>query len=60
MADVASPSGAAMFDGGAEHKKEKHHEKHEKPVQIDKAVYEANLAKAQKEHADVQAKFVST
>ncbi len=53
MAEVATPSGAAMFDGGAEHKK------HEKPVQMDKAVYDANLAKATKEHAEVQAKFVS-
>jgi len=53
MADVATPSGAAMFDGGAQDKK-KVVEKPEKP---DEEVYKANLKKAEKEHVDSMAKL---
>lgn len=56
MADVATPSGAAMFDaGGAEKKKPERLEKPEKP---DEEVYKASLKKAEKDHADAMAKFV--
>jgi len=54
MADVATPSGATMFDGGAQDKK-KGTEKPEKP---DEEVYKANLKKAEKEHADSMVKLV--
>jgi hypothetical protein len=55
MADVATPSGAAMFDGGAQEKK-KGIEKPEKP---DEETYKATLKKAEKEHATLMEKFVS-
>jgi hypothetical protein len=49
MADVATPSAAAIFDASAEKKR---------PTKPDQAAYEADLKKAEKEHADAQAKFV--
>ena len=55
MADVATPSGAAMFNGGAQEKK-KVIEKPEKP---DEETYKAALKKAEKEHATSMEKFVS-
>jgi hypothetical protein len=55
MADVATPSGAPMFDGGAQEKK-KGIEKPEKP---DEDTYKAALKKAEKEHAVSMEKFVS-
>jgi len=55
MADVATPSGAAMFDAGNASEK-KPTTKPEKP---DEEAYKANLKKAEKEHADVMAKLVS-
>jgi hypothetical protein len=54
MADVATPSGAAMFDGGAQDKK-KAFEKPEKPNEEE---YKANLKKAEKEHAASMEKLV--
>jgi hypothetical protein len=54
MADVATPSGAAMFDGGAQEKK-KGIEKPEKPSE---EAYQAALKKAEKEHAVSMDKFV--
>ena len=54
MADVATPSGAAMFDGGAQDKK-KVSEKPEKP---NEEAYKANLKKAEKEHATSMEKLV--
>ena len=54
MADLATPSGAAMFDGGAGDKK-KTVEKVEKP---DEKVYNEALKKAEKEHSDSMAKLV--
>lgn len=57
MADVATPSGAAMFDAGAPvEEKKKGSEKPEKP---DEEAYKAALKKAEKDHADAQAKCVS-
>lgn len=50
MADVATPSAAAMFDASAEKKK---------PEKPDEESYKASLKKAEKEHADSKAKFVS-
>jgi len=50
MADVATPSAAAMFDASAEKKK---------PEKPDEELYKANLRKAEKEFADAKAKFVS-
>jgi hypothetical protein len=50
MADVATPSAAAMFDASTEKKK---------PEKPDEELYKANLKKAEKEHADAKAKFVS-
>jgi hypothetical protein len=50
MADVATASGAAMFDAGAVHKK---------PEKPDEDTYKANLKKAEKEHADAMVKLVS-
>lgn len=47
MADVATPSGAAMFDGGAAAKKKVVEGKPEKP---DEATYKESLARAEKEH----------
>ena len=49
MADVATPSGAAMFDAGTVNKK---------PEKPDEEAYKANLKKAEKEHADAMAKLV--
>jgi hypothetical protein len=54
MADVATPSGAAMFDAGNTEKKEKTG----KPAAPDEAAYKAALAKAQKEHDVAMDKFV--
>jgi hypothetical protein len=50
MADVATPSAAAMFDASTEKKK---------PEKPDEELYKANLKKAEKELADSKAKFVS-
>jgi hypothetical protein len=50
MADVATPSAAAMFEASAERKK---------PEKPDEELYKANLKKAEREHADAKAKFVS-
>lgn len=47
MADVATPSGAAMFDAGNTEKKKV--ERLEKPEKPDEAAYKENLAKAEKE-----------
>jgi hypothetical protein len=55
MADVATPSGAAMFDGGAQDKKKATFEKPDKP---DEEVYKANLKKAEKEHVASMEKLV--
>jgi hypothetical protein len=55
MADVATPSGAAMFDAGNATEK-KPTTKPEKP---DEEAHKANLKKAEKEHADVMTKLVS-
>ena len=49
MADVATPSGAAMFDAGNINKK---------PEKPDEEAYKASLKKAEKEHADSMAKLV--
>ncbi|CAG8976006.1 hypothetical protein HYALB_00007533 [Hymenoscyphus albidus] len=49
MADVATPSGAAMFDAGNTDKKKV--ERLEKPEKPDEATYKASLAKAEKELA---------
>jgi hypothetical protein len=57
MADVATPSGAAMFDGGAQDKKEK--KVVEKPEKPDEEAYKAALKKAEKEHSTSMDKFVS-
>ncbi len=54
MADVATPSGAAMFDAGGPNTKE-----NKKPEKPDEDAYKAALKKAEKEHADSMAKFVS-
>lgn len=54
MADVATPSAATMFDGGAQEKK-KGIEKPEKP---NEEAYHAALKKAEKEHAASMEKFV--
>jgi hypothetical protein len=54
MAEVATPSGAAMFDGGATVEKKKL----EKPEKPDEEAYKANLKKAEKEHADSMTKLV--
>ena len=54
MAEVATPSGAAMFDGGSTVEKKKI----EKPEKPDEEAYKANLKKAEKEHADAMVKFV--
>jgi len=51
MADVATPSGAAMFDAGSSG--------HKRPEVPDQAVYEAALKQAEKEHAEATAKYVS-
>jgi hypothetical protein len=57
MADVATPSGAAKLDGGAASEKKKPvFEKVEKP---DDQAFQEALKKAEKEHADSQAKLVS-
>lgn len=50
MADLATPSGAAMFDAANVHKK---------PEKPDEEAYKASLKKAEKDHADSMAKLVS-
>jgi hypothetical protein len=54
MADVATPSGAAMFNGSAPEKK-----RAEKPEKPDQAAYDKELSKAKKAHEEAKAKFVS-
>lgn len=49
MAELQTPSAAAMFDGNVEKKK---------PEKPDEELYKVNLKKAEKEHADSMAKFV--
>lgn len=49
MAELATPSAAAMFDASTEKKR---------PEKPDEAVYQANLKKAEKEHAESQKRFV--
>ena len=49
MAELATPSAAAIFDASTEKKK---------PEKPDEEVYQANLKKAEKDHVDVKAKFV--
>ena len=56
MADLATPSGAAMFDAGGPSEKKNAITKPEKP---DEETYKANLKQAEKEHADVMTKLVS-
>jgi len=56
MADLATPSGAAMFDGSAQDKKDK--KVFEKPEKPDEAVYKENLKKAEKAHATAVEKLV--
>lgn len=56
MADVATPSGAAMFDAGNTDKKKA--ERLEKPEKPDEAAYKASLAKAEKELAASLEKLV--
>lgn len=53
MAELATPSAAAMFDGSTTTGEKK------RPEKPDEAVYQANLKKAEKEHADAQKRFVS-
>jgi hypothetical protein len=50
MADVATPSAAAIFDASTEKRK---------PEKPDEEVYKANLKEAEKEHAEAKTKFVS-
>jgi hypothetical protein len=57
MAELATPSAATMFDGGAP---EKTKDASVKPSKPDEAEYKKNLAKADKELKDAQAKFVCT
>ncbi|TVY39226.1 Uncharacterized protein LSUB1_G004021 [Lachnellula subtilissima] len=54
MADLATPSGAAMFDAGGPSEKKNTITKPEKP---DEETYKANLKQAEKEHADVMNKL---
>jgi hypothetical protein len=54
MADVATPSGAAMFDGSASEK-----QKLTKPEKPDEEAYKASLQKADKEHKASMDKLVS-
>ncbi|TVY88484.1 Uncharacterized protein LAWI1_G004549 [Lachnellula willkommii] len=54
MADLATPSGAAMFDAGGSSEKKNTITKPEKP---DEETYKANLKQAEKEHADVMNKL---
>jgi hypothetical protein len=49
MADVATPSAAAVFDASTEKKK---------PEKPDEELFKANLKKAEKEYTDAKAKFV--
>lgn len=56
MADLATPSGAAMFDAGGPSEKKNTITKPEKP---DEETYKASLKQAEKEHADVMNKLVS-
>ena len=57
MADIATPSAATMstIDAGAEHPEKAQKQRPEKP---DEDTYKKNLQKAEKEHADAQAKIV--
>jgi len=50
MADLATPSAAAIFDATTEKKK---------PEKPDEELYKTNLKKAEKEHADAKTRFVS-
>jgi hypothetical protein len=50
MAEFATPSAAAIADATTEKKR---------PEKPDEEAYKAALKKAEKEHADVKAKFVS-
>ncbi|PBP26145.1 nuclear segregation protein [Diplocarpon rosae] len=51
MADVATPSGAAMFDAGGATKENR------RPEKPDEEAYKAALKKAEKDHADSMAKL---
>ncbi|EKD19766.1 uncharacterized protein L3040_001888 [Drepanopeziza brunnea f. sp. 'multigermtubi'] len=51
MAELATPSGAAMFDAGGAKKE------HKKPEKPDEEAYKAALKKAEKEYADSMAKL---
>jgi hypothetical protein len=55
MADVATPSGAAMFDAGNTEKKDKS----SKPTAPDAEAYKAALAKLEKEHKAAMDRYVS-
>jgi hypothetical protein len=55
MADVATPSGAAMFDAGNAEKKERTG----RPSAPDETAYKTVLAKAEKDHAAAMEKLVS-
>jgi hypothetical protein len=55
MADVATPSAAAIFDAAAEKAKPVA----EKPNKPDEDAYKVTLKKAEKEHQDSMSKFVS-
>ncbi|CZT43747.1 related to brefeldin A resistance protein BFR1 (maintenance of normal ploidy) [Rhynchosporium secalis] len=57
MADVATPSGAAMFDAGNAGNSGNASNVHKKPEKPDEEVYKASLKKAEKEHADSMAKL---
>lgn len=57
MAELATPSSAAMFDAGST---KQNHKKPEKPEKPDEKAYKAALQKAEKEHADSMAKLVSS
>ncbi len=58
MADIATPSAAAMstMDAGSEPISDKTQKV--KPEKPDEAQYKENLSKAEKEHAAAQEKFV--
>lgn len=64
MADLATPSAAAMFDAATDKSKtavngkSEKLEKLEKPEKPSEETYKANLKKAEKEHADSMTKFV--
>lgn len=54
MAELATPSGAAMFDGDAPTKKD-----NQRPEKPDDEAYKVELKKAEKAHEDAKTKFVS-